>query len=376
MVVVMRHPHHKTWAFPPEAAPSSTRTNLRELVARPDRFEHHLVVVAQIGDVQLEVTAASEPLFFAHENVSDEFALPLPTGDPMVDHFPFRTFVMDRATATDAGRYNHGVGELVLHPAGWLHWPGRLRPPYAPMEMLPSLRRCGMSLVYCANRRTPSTPVPLAPHGDIKAYATPSPPMALVPVMTASGTIAAIGPTSSSIVAAPKQIALPRGGWVVVLDGDRSADLHRIDPGGVLDGTGIARALVFASSTLSPEPIPPSWTGVPTPGFVPFEDRTVGTFHHDDMKIDERSPHTVAISILGSHTEAPRYWLARMLFRVALHPMTLNYVETYGGFYIDDHDGLRVGIRGGASTAITLTQLEQLYRAVAPPGYTERLPIA
>jgi hypothetical protein len=236
-----------------------------------------------------------------------------------------------------------------------------------------------MSLVYCANRRTPSTPVPLAPHGDIKAYATPAPPMALVPVMTASGPIAAIGPTTLSIVVAPKRIELPRGGWVVVVDGDRSGDLHRVDPddSGGLDGHGIARALVFASSTLIPEPIPPSWTGVSTPAFAPFEDRTVGSFHHDDMKIDERSAHTVAISIAGSpSTEVPRYWLARMLFRVALHPMTLNYVETYGGLYVDDHDGLRIGIRGSGATAITLAQLEQLYRAVAPPGYTERLPIS
>ena len=200
--------------------------------------------------------------------------------------------------------------------------------------------------------------------------------MALVPTKTASGMIAAIGPTTLSIVVAPKRIELPRGGWVVVLDGDRSADLHRVDPGGALDGTGIARALVFASEALSPEPIPPAWTGVPTPAFVPFEDRTVGTFHHDDINIDERSPHTVAISIAGSHTEVPRYWLARMLFRVALHPMTLNYVETYGGFYISDHAGLRAGIRGGASTPITLAQLEQLYRAVAPPGYTERLSVS
>src|SRR5262249_42606554 len=148
------------------------------------------------------------PLFFAHENLSDELALPLPTGDAMVDAFPFRTFLMDRATGADAGRYNHKVGELVLHPDGWLHWPGRLRPPYEPMQMLPALRRCGMSLVYCANVRTPSTPVGVADHGDIKPYVSPAPPMALVPVMSGPDrTVAAIGGTALSIVVAPKTIA-------------------------------------------------------------------------------------------------------------------------------------------------------------------------
>ena len=51
-------------------SPASRRTNLRELAARPERFEHHLVVVARAAGAQLEIATASEPLYFAHVNVS------------------------------------------------------------------------------------------------------------------------------------------------------------------------------------------------------------------------------------------------------------------------------------------------------------------
>jgi hypothetical protein len=83
-------------------------------------------------------------------------------------------------------------------------------------------------------------------------------------------------------------------------------------------------------------------------------------------------------------TEVPRYWLARMLHRVALHGLRLGYVETYGGFFVDDRadsrDSVELGIRTpGAKHAVSvprteaLTVLERLYRAVAPPGYRERM---
>src|SRR5690606_14265154 len=79
-----RHPITKSWALPPsDRAPLPApllRTNVRALAARPGRFEHHLVVVARIGAAQLEQATASEPLYFAHANVSDEYALPLTTG--------------------------------------------------------------------------------------------------------------------------------------------------------------------------------------------------------------------------------------------------------------------------------------------------------
>src|SRR5262249_61603691 len=135
-----------------------------ELVARPERFEHHLVVVATIAGVQLEVTAASEPLYFGHVNISDEYALAFPTGDDLVDRFPLRTFVSDPATGADLARYNHRIGDLVLHPVGLLHWPGRLRPPYAPFDLPAGMRRPRPPPVHCRNTTTPAVPcAPPAP---------------------------------------------------------------------------------------------------------------------------------------------------------------------------------------------------------------------
>jgi hypothetical protein len=202
--------------------------------------------------------------------------------------------------------------------------------------------------------------------------------MSLVPVMSGPDrTVAAIGGTSLSIVVAPKVIAPPRGGWVVVLDGDAPMDLHRIDDGGSLDGAGIRRALVFASPEMAPEPIPPSWQAPPPPAFAPFEDGS-GTipFDHPALAVTLASDTIATIAIGESRADVARYWFARMLFRVALHPMRLNYVETYGGLFVDDSDGLRMGIRSGASSSVTLADVENLYRAIAPPNYCERLPIS
>ena len=77
---VLYHPTTSTWRMPPAGRPplaGARRTNLRELAARPARFEHHLTVVARAGCAQLEMVTASEPLSFAHINVSDEYALAL-----------------------------------------------------------------------------------------------------------------------------------------------------------------------------------------------------------------------------------------------------------------------------------------------------------
>ncbi|HEY6461837.1 MAG TPA: hypothetical protein VIY73_16845, partial [Polyangiaceae bacterium] len=189
------HPTAATWRMPPAeraALPGFDRgvrrTNLRVLAARPGRFEHHLTVVARAGAAQLEIATASEPLYFAHVNVSDEFALALPTGDDTVDRFPMRTFLSDAASLADAGRYNHHVGDLVLHPLGLLHWPGRLRPPYAPFAIPPGMRRSGVSLVFCGSAPTPVTeqPPPAVSEGraaDAKPYVAPPPPMVLHDVM-------------------------------------------------------------------------------------------------------------------------------------------------------------------------------------------------
>ena len=118
-----RHPTTRSWVFPPPSRPALgtgiERTNLRELVARSTRHEHQLMVCATVDGVQLEVTTASEPLYFGHINLSDEYALALPTGDDLVDRFPLRTFLSDLATGEDVGRYNHRIGDLVLHPEGY-----------------------------------------------------------------------------------------------------------------------------------------------------------------------------------------------------------------------------------------------------------------
>jgi hypothetical protein len=379
-----RHPHARSWSFPEGRAPSADRTNLRELAARPDRFEHHLVVVASIGGVQLELATASEPLYFAHVNISDEYAVALQSGDDLVDRFPLRTFVSDPVTGDDVGRYNHRVGDLVLHPLGLSHWPGRLRPPFEPLAIPAGMRLCGLSLVYCANVPTPSTAVavPLTGErsGDAKVYSG-APNLVLAP-LDRPGIVARIGATTLEVVRDPVRIAPPRGGWAVVLEGDGShcaTDLLRIPDGGALEANGISRALVFSSTERPPDPAPPSWQEEPRPPFVPAEDAARGTLpvHVGALSVAEQSETVVQISIGEARTEVPRYWLARMLFRVGLHRLCLGYVETYGGFYVDDRADLVMGLRGHRSVTVprasALETIERLYRAVAPPGYTERL---
>ena len=86
----------------------------------------------------------------------------------------------------------------------------------------------------------------------------------------------------------------------------------------------------------------------------------------------------VDIALRGSSARVPRYWLARMLFRIALHRPLLGYVETYGGFFFDDRAAeVRIGLRGGADIALApaeaLELVEAMYRAVAPEGYRERI---
>ncbi len=391
-----RHDAARGWAFPSasRSAPEDgiERTNLRELAARPDRFEHHLVVCASVGGAQLEITTASEPLYFAHVNVSDEFALALPSGDELVDRFPLRTFLSDPTTGEDVGRYNHRIGDLVLHPERWLHWPGRLRPPYEPFDFPPGMRRAGLSLVYCASAPTPPTwcplPVPPGRAGDVKVYREPGPPMVLASMRGEPRPLATVGTTTLTLVELPETIAPPRGGWVVVLEalpdsGHAACDLYRIAPGATLGGSGIVRALVLASDATEPDPVPPSWIAAPSPPFAPWEDVPPGDLPFADRGIEVavQSRTVVAITVGAMAAEVPRYWLARMLFRVGLHQLRLGYVETYGGLFIDDRgDGpVSIGLRSGtrrASIAIdrdeALSFVERLYRAVAPPGYTER----
>lgn len=392
----LRHDAARGWVFPPSSrstpADGIERTNLRELAARPDRFEHHLVVCASIDGVQLEITTASEPLYFAHINVSDEYALALPSGDELVDRFPLRTFLSDPVTGEDVGRYNHRIGDLVLHPERWLHWPGRLRPPYEPFDFPPGMRRAGLSLVYCASKPTPSTgcplPLPAGRAEDVKVYREPAPPMVLASVRGEARVLATIGSTTLALVEVPETIAPPLGGWAVVLEASpggahAACDLYRIAPGASLDGAGIVRALVFSAETAAPDPVPPSWGASPTPPFAPWEDAAPSALPFAELGLvaAERSPSLASVTVGNITADVPRYWLARMLFRIGLHQLRLGYVETYGGFFADDRGtgavsfGLRIGSERG-TIAIgrheALGFVERLYRAVAPSGYVER----
>ena len=366
----MRHPTTAHWVIPEGGL------NLRELASRPERFEHHLIVVATIAGVQLEIATASEPLYFGHVNISDEYAVALPCGDPLVDGFPnLRTFLADPVTGADTGRYNHRTGDLVLHPLGALHWPGRLRAPYAPFAFPPGGRRTGLSLVYCGARPTASTfvPLPEARHDAVKGYASPPPPMACASLFTHTGLLARIGATTLSI--ATGEIAPVRGGWVVIVD---TGELIRLAPG---ETTHAARALVFASDTATPDPVPPAWTALPPPPFAVHEAAPAGSLPlvHGALRVEDAGAEAI-VTIGASAARVPRYWLARMLFRVALHELRIGYVETYGGFAVDDHAGdgdVVLGLRGGASLRVPRDEapalIERLYRAVAPAGYVERL---
>lgn len=385
-----KHPTTRTWQLPPEREPLGhglTRTNLRALAAREGRFEHHLVVVARIGDVQLEHATASEPLYFAHANVSDEYALPLSTGDARLDAARFRVFLSDRESGADVGRIAHGVGDLVLHPHGLSHWPGRLRPPFEVPASPPGARRAVHSLVFCACRPTPPVDRPLfvgaGREEDAKAYVDPPPPFLLAPLAeTEPGVVARVGEATLRLATPP--FAPERGGYVVVLEADGAdafaCDLVHVPKGGRYEGRGVRRALVFESSMEVPGCPPPSWQALPEPPFAPLPmgERgalpvTVGAMElraHDELAID--------VHLHGASARVPRYWLARMLFRLGLHGFALGTVETYGGFVYDDaHGEHRIGLRGAGHVTIATDELvptiERLYRAVAPPGYVEDL---
>jgi multimeric flavodoxin WrbA len=391
-----RHPTTHAWVFPAEGRVPLPlpleRTNLRELAAGEGRFEHHLMPCATAGGAQLEIVAASEPLAFAHANVSDEYAVALPCGDDLVEQFPLRTFLSDAASGADIGRYNHRTFDLVLHPYGALHWPGRLRAPHDPIVFPPGMRRSGLALVYCASRPTLPTVRPLGAsagrEGDAKAYVDPSPPMFLASLRGEPGILARIGTTTLALLVAPKAIEPPCGGYVIILEVDENGghapgDLVRVPPGGRLDGSGIARALLFSADDAPPDPVPALWRGAPRPPFPPYEDLPAGALPvaEGGLSFEKISDRHVALLVGGLRAEVHRYWLARMLFRSALHGFALGYVETYGGAFVDDREGrVRVGLRAGGGTPnIELSRvdaiafIERVYRAVAPPGYRERL---
>jgi len=371
---------------------SVVRTNLLELASRPGRFEHHLTVVARVGDAQLEIATASEPLYFAHVNVSDEYAMALPTGDPLVDGFPLRTFVADAATGEDVARYNHRVGDLVLHPLGAMHWPGKLRPPYAPIVPPPGMRRCGTSLVFCAGAPTAAgdetRTVSAGRDPDAKPYVAAPPRLALLDALHEDARVLArVGDATLRLVVRPSTVAAPRGAYVVVLTADggaphRACDLIHLPPGVSLDASGIDRALVLEGGTVAASAPPDSWKRLPDSLIPPFESgrRLPLPFSRAGLAAVEPDPSDVTIRIGDSSARVPRYWLARTLFRITLHRPLLGYVETYGGFFFDDRrqttDGIVLGLRGGdriiLPAAEALSLVEALYRSVAPECYAEQ----
>ncbi len=384
----MRHPTTHSWRFPDAdraALPIGRRTNLRELAARPGRFEHHLMVVARAGDAQIELATASEPLYFAHQNISDEYALGLPTGDPLIDGFPVLTFLSAPDSHVDLARIRHRPGELVLHPHGLLHWTGRLRPPYQ-LPPFPGPRRTGLSLVCCASQPCPpaSRPLGLSPGADVKAYADQEIPFMVADVMRESPrTLAVVGNARADLVVAPEAVGGPQGGYFLVIEagvpGWCACDFIHLAPGEQLACPGPVRGL-WIHAGVAAEPPPASWHAVPAAPWPPFEPaqalplpaRIAG------IGVEAVDDATARITIAAQQAEIPRHWLARMLFRLGLHDFRLGYLETYGGFCYDDRDGFRLGLRGGAEVrfddrAAIARAVEQLYRAVAPPGYAEDL---
>ena len=137
----------------------------------------------------------------------------------------------------------------------------------------------------------------------------------------------------------------------------------------------------LSSPTAAPEPPPSSWVEVPAAPFAVLEEapRAGLPVAVEGLVVRERSSTTVAVSVDGrGDVEVPRYWLARMLFRVALHGYQMGYVETYEGFFVDDRGvRYRLGARGVGEVVLerpaTAGAVERLYGAVAPEGYVERL---
>lgn len=391
-----RHPAARDWALPdpgrPALEPAFARLNLREMMARPERFEHQLVPVARIGAAQLEVVTASEPLAFGHVNRSDEYAVALPTGDALVSGLRLLTLFSHPDSGEDAGRVKHREGDLVLHPHGWLHWPGRLRPPFAPFAFPPGTRRCGLSLVLCAAAEIGPGARPIAARpDDVKRYPGEGHDglaFGVVDVVSDEGPLGPVGEIDGAELAVVAgRVAPAAGGWLVVLAAGAApvdeGDLVRIPPGGAIDGLG--RGLLLAHPHREPDPAPPSWARLPPPVFPAFEDRDPNDADGglplaiDRLRVDRVDDATARFAVDDVAVDVPRRWAARMLFRTALHGLWIGYLETYGGLWYDDRDGYRLGVRDGARRAsialparTAAATIERLYRAVAPPGYTER----
>ncbi len=349
------------------------------------------MVVARIGDAQLELPTASEPLAFAHANLSDEYVVVLPTGHAMLDSVPFRVFVTDIASNEDVLRIQHHVLELVLHPFGLSHWPGRLRAPYTPMAFPAGMRRAGLTLVFCASKVCP-------PPADRALWITPGLEEGpkpyrehQVPVLLAdlarepSRRVASVADVDWELLVDPSTVAHARGAYLVVIEASgtgpfTACDLVYVPKGAELACTGVKRALLMSSNLHDASPPPESWSEVPALPFATFEQGCRGTLPLSlgELSVSGLDESRVRVALAGQSRDVPRYWLARTLFRIALHGYRLGYVETYEGFFYDDtHGTYELGLRNIGRVQATREELElfikQLYYAVAPEGYTEDL---
>ncbi len=391
---ITRHPTTVSWRFPPAKRPRLTgahRLNLREHAARPGRFEHHLDVVGRVGGAQLECVVASEPLYFAHANISDEYATAMTCGDELLDSFPFRTFLTDAESGRDIGRVNHRTWDLVLHPYGALHWPSRLRPPYSVPPLPPFGRRTLPSFVFCAEEPCVPSERPLFVSGgreaDTKPYTDVRVPFLLADLRSEQPrTVARVAEAQLDLVVGPASIDAPHGGYALVLSAPDTpewfcCDLQAVEPGGrvaVPDGVRLLWAHAFGQDAAGPTP---AWSSIPEPPFPVFEDGPRGELPVTcgDLTVSELDATTVAVSVAGAAARSvPRYWLTRMMFRIALHGYQLGYLETYGGFFYDDRQSSPcLGVRDVGSARYSADELpavvETLYRAVAPNGYVERV---
>ena len=161
----------------------------------------------------------------------------------------------------------------------------------------------------------------------------------------------------------------------MVLDGEEPGDLVRLPVGATVT---VERGLLLAHPDRGPDPPPPSWDQVPVPAFVAYEDAPAGELPVvvGGLRVEAIDDRQVRVSVGTATADVPRFWAARMLFRIGLHGLRLGYLETYGGLQWDDRDGYRLGVRGAGWVSFDEREIgavvERLYRAVAPPGYTER----
>jgi hypothetical protein len=199
-----------------------------------------------------------------------------------------------------------------------------------------------------------------------------------------AGVVGAVADAVLELVVGPARIEAPRGAYVVTLEA--AAELIYLPGGEAVHVDG--RAIVFHALDADAAPPPPIWDKAAALPFPLYEDAPAGglPIALGALSLTAASPATVTARIGEAAAELPRYWLARHLFRAALHDLRLGYTETYGGFFLDDRDRtgnpggetVRFGLRG-APAAVTLARgdamaaIERIYRAVAPPGYTERL---